>query len=104
MAEGDRRTGVAAEGNARCDRCGTQGETSDVAENTEIANENVVGEVGDQICPGRPFRLRESVHLVDENADADPLQRLPGAVEDDERQKRDPANSGSVPSTPRKSR
>jgi hypothetical protein len=70
--DGDRRTGVAAEGNARCDRCGNQGETSDAAENTEIANENVVGEVGDQICPGRPFGLWESVQLVDENADADP--------------------------------
>ena len=37
----------------------------------------------------------ESVHLVDENADADPLQRLPGAVEDDEGHERDPANLGS---------
>jgi hypothetical protein len=73
---GERRTGVATEGNPSPDRCGDQRETSDAAEDTEIADENVVGEVVDQIGPRRPFGLRESVHLVDENADADPLQQL----------------------------
>ena len=34
--DGDRRTGVAAEGNARCDRCGNQGETSDAAETPSL--------------------------------------------------------------------
>ena len=56
----------------------------DAAEHTEIANENVVGEVVDQICPRRALGLRELVHLIDQNPDAHALQRLPGAVEDDE--------------------
>jgi hypothetical protein len=55
----------------------------------------VLGKVLDQICPGRLFHFRESLHRVDENAVANPLQRLKGAVEDDEGDERDPANPRS---------
>ena len=86
---------MAAEGNPSRDRRDNEPETSDAAEDTEGANQDVVGEVVDQVCPRRPFGLRESVQLVDQNPDADPLQHLPGAVEDDEGHERDPADSGS---------
>jgi hypothetical protein len=61
------------------------------------ADQWVFGEVLDQVFPQRRLRLWESFQFVDQNPDADSLQRLPGAVEDDEGHKRDPADPRSGP-------
>lgn len=63
---------MAAEGNSSRDCCGDERDASDADEDTESANEDVVGVLLDHGRPCRPFRLRQLIHLVAENAEADP--------------------------------
>src|SRR5918999_6001836 len=88
----DGRARMAVERNPRRDRRDYESHASDAAEDTEGANQDVLGEVLDQVFPQRLVRLRESVQLVDQNPDADPLEHLPRAVEDDEGHERDSAD------------
>ena len=91
--DGDRRSRMAVEGEPRRDRGDDEAQASDAAEDAKGANEGVLGEILDQVLSEPAFRLRESLHLVDQDPHADPLQRLPRAVEDDERHQRDSADS-----------
>src|SRR5215218_3732387 len=84
---------MAVERNPGRDHRDYESQASDAAEDTEGANQWVFGEVLDQVFPQRRLRLWKSFQLVDQNPDADSLQRLPGAVEDDEGDKRDSART-----------
>src|SRR5215211_4702088 len=90
--DGEWRSGMAMESNPSRDLCRNEADAFRDGEDTEIANERLLGEVLDQVCPGPPFRCRESIHLVHENANADSLQGLPGAVEDHKGHKGNPGH------------
>ena len=58
----------------------------------KVGTKRMLGEGLDQVSPGCLVHLWKSLDLVDESANADPLQQLKGAVEDDEEHKSDPAH------------
>ena len=59
----------------------------------EIANERSSRELLNQVGAHPSVGFGESAHLIDEDSVRDPLQGLPGAVED-KRKRRDPADTG----------
>ena len=83
---------MAAKSDAGRDRGDDERDASDADEDAETANEVVLPVVLDHGCPRRPLLFRKSVDRVAENAEADAVHRLPGAVEDDVERKRDSAD------------
>jgi hypothetical protein len=67
--DGERRTGVTAEGNPSRDRCSDERDASDADEDTETAKEDVLTVVLNYGCPGRALRGRKPVDRVAENAE-----------------------------------
>ena len=76
-AEQDRdgygRAGVAVKRDPGRDHGDHESHAAEADEHTEGTDQGVFGEVLDQLCPQRLAGLRQSLQLVDENPDADPL-------------------------------
>jgi hypothetical protein len=68
--------GVAVEREARRDYRADQPEAPDGDEHAHVADQDVLGEALDHVCPGRLLRCREPVHHMDQDAVSDPLQQL----------------------------
>ena len=86
-----------AEGDPGGDHRRHQCDVPDAYEDSEIAKEDVLCEVLGQVLTCRLIDSRLPVQVVNESADPDSLQRLEGAVEDDEWYERNPADPRRSP-------
>ncbi len=87
------RRALVSESHARGNRGHDESDAADQGKDSKVAHQRVFGEVLDQVRAQRYVGLGQSAHLVGEQSVRNPLEDLPGDIEDDEDRQGNPTYS-----------